>query len=85
MSTYIEITYKQGSILRILRKQRGISQLNLEAQAQLSPGSISRIENNKTNPTKETLFKLAIILQLSREEIVDLFAINELLKIQPTH
>jgi len=85
MSTYIEITYKQGSILRILRKQRGISQLNLEAQAQLSPGSISRIENNKTNPTKETLFKLAVILQLSREEIVDLFAINELLKIQPTH
>lgn len=85
MQTHIEIFFTHGNILRLLRKQRGISQLNLEAEARLSPGSISRIENNKTNPTKETLFKLAVILRLSGEEIVDLFAIKELTKICQNH
>jgi transcriptional regulator with XRE-family HTH domain len=45
-----------------------MSQFDLEMELEASPGSISRIENGKVNPTKETLVKITEILKLSDRE-----------------
>jgi len=44
-----------GDKVKNFRKQAGMSQFNLELEIGASTGSISRIENNQINPTKETL------------------------------
>ena len=62
-----------GEKIRFFRKRNGFSQLKLEIEAELSPGMISRIENNVKNPTKETLGKIAIALKLNYYEISYLF------------
>lgn len=74
-----------GKKLRKYRKQRGFNQLDLELCANMAPGSISRIENQKINPSKETLYRIAIALNLNESELFDLFCIQELImnKISP--
>lgn len=53
-----------------------MSQLDLEMTINSSPGSISRIENGKINPTKETLHKIADALCLNCFERAELLGIN---------
>jgi transcriptional regulator with XRE-family HTH domain len=67
-----------GLKIKKYRKSRGLSQLELEAETKLSPGSLSRIEREKINPTKETLCKIAMCLYLDRDEIIDLFCIEQI-------
>lgn len=57
-----------GRKLYALREDRKYSQSRLEVEADLSFGTISRIENGLINPTKETLVKLANSLKLSDRE-----------------
>ncbi|MBN1617816.1 helix-turn-helix transcriptional regulator [Candidatus Dojkabacteria bacterium] len=57
-----------GQIIRALRKQRNISQFNLEMDINASFGSLSRIESGQVNPTKETLNKIAHALNLSNSQ-----------------
>jgi len=70
-------TQTYGQKLRQLRQSRHVSQLQLEVAANLSVGSVSRMENNRINPTKETLFKIANVLRLTSEEAAELFCIKE--------
>lgn len=65
-----------GEKIRNFRKRAGLSQLDLEVLTNVSPGTISRIENSQVNPTKETLLVLANSLQLVQHEIADLFNID---------
>jgi transcriptional regulator with XRE-family HTH domain len=65
-----------GSKIRVMRKRAGLSQLDLETLMNASPGSISRLEAGKVNPSKETIFEIIEKLQLQGEEIVSLFEIN---------
>lgn len=65
-----------GNKIRTLRKRAGITQLELELRIDAAFGSISRIENGITNPTKETLFAIAKALGLGPFETADLFGIN---------
>jgi transcriptional regulator with XRE-family HTH domain len=60
------------------RVSRGVSQLELEISTGLSFGSVSRIENSRINPTKETLYKIATALELNEEELIKLFAIDSI-------
>lgn len=62
--------------VRFFRRRAGYSQLNLEAEADLSEGSISRIENENRNPTKETLAKIAKVLELDAKETAFLMDVN---------
>lgn len=62
-----------AKLLKKYRKERGISQLELEILAELNHGTISRIENQKTNPSKETLLKVASVLGLSQTELTNIF------------
>ncbi len=59
-----------GKRLKYFREKKGLSQSQLETEADLSFGSISRTENGLTNPTKETLLKIADLLKLNNEEII---------------
>lgn len=57
-----------GRKLYVFREDRKFSQSKLELEAGLSFGTISRIENGTVNPTKETLKKLAEVLNLDDDE-----------------
>lgn len=65
-----------GIRIRQFRKRAKISQLELELRIDAAFGSISRIENGITNPTKETLFAIAEALELSTYETAFLFGIE---------
>lgn len=67
-----------GQRVKQLRQHAGISQMDLELQIDASPGSISRIECGKVNPTKETLFKIASALDLEGSYYNYLFGIQPL-------
>jgi transcriptional regulator with XRE-family HTH domain len=71
----------QGERIKFLREKRGVSQLDLEISIGASSGMVSRIENSKTNPQKETLLKISEVLVLSPIEIQYLFGIGNT---QPT-
>jgi transcriptional regulator with XRE-family HTH domain len=58
-----------GDNIRKIRKMQKISINNLSKIAGVSLGYLSDIENNKgTNPTKETLEKLAVALNVTVDE-----------------
>lgn len=65
-----------GNKIKYFRKRAEISQLQLEVLINASFGSISRIENGLTNPTKETLFAIANALKLNSLETINLFGIT---------
>jgi len=58
-----------GNKIRVFRKLKGLSQLDLELAIGASTGTISRIENNDTNPSKETILKIAKVLGLNHLEL----------------
>jgi len=58
-----------GSKVKYFRIRGGLSQLDLELATSAAQGSISRIESDKVNPTKETLEKIAAVLDLSSFEL----------------
>ncbi len=65
-----------GKKIRLFRKKANISQLELELKIDAASGSISRIENGDTNPSKETLIKIIEALKLSPKDAAILFNIN---------
>lgn len=65
-----------GQKIEYYRKRAKMSQLDLEIAIGAGQGSISRIENDQVNPTKETLQKIVKQLKLKSYEINVLFDIN---------
>ncbi len=57
-----------GNKIKYFRERAGLTQFDLELALRTSPGSISRIEKGKTNPTKETLYKIHEVLDLNAFE-----------------
>ncbi len=64
-----------GEKIKFFRIRTGKSQLDLEFNTGMSPGCISRIENNLVNPTKETLFAISKALELTPDEQAHLLGI----------
>lgn len=58
-----------GRRIKFFRKRANISQLDLEFEIEASSGMISRIEGNMVNPTKETITKIAKVLNLNKFEL----------------
>lgn len=54
-----------GNKIRVFRKLNGMSQLDLELAINTSTGTISRIENNETNPSKETILRISKVLKIN--------------------
>ncbi len=58
-----------GRRLKNFRKSKNITQQEIELRCGLSSGGLSRIENGLVNPTKETILKIANILNLNEKQI----------------
>jgi len=67
---------KVGEKIRAYRRRAGYSQFDLEIELDAAAGSLSRIENGFVNPTKETLKRIARVLDLSLTEQAALFDIE---------
>jgi transcriptional regulator with XRE-family HTH domain len=65
-----------GAKIREFRQRAGMSQFDLELELGMSAGSLSRIENNQTNPTKETILNLIRVLDIKHSEASVLFNLN---------
>ena len=65
-----------GQKIKQFRERAGLSQLALEMEAELASGHLSRIENGRKNPEKETLIDIAYALKLNTFEIASLFGID---------
>ncbi|MFQ5493150.1 MAG: helix-turn-helix domain-containing protein [Candidatus Dojkabacteria bacterium] len=65
-----------GTKIRKFRTRAGMSQLDLELEIGTSSGSISRIESGSTNPTKETILKIASVFNLGQTDTAALFGIE---------
>jgi len=59
-----------GKKIRYFRLRGGLSQLDLELALGAAQGSISRIESGRVNPTKETIYSISEVLNLSERERV---------------
>ncbi len=66
-----------GERIKNYRLKKGMSQFEVEIEVELAQGVLSRIENGKINPTKETLVKLIDILQLPHDDAALLFGIGD--------
>jgi len=58
-----------GKRLQNIRKQKGISQLDLELQSGINRTEISRIENGLKNIEFYTIVKLAAALEIELKEL----------------
>ena len=65
-----------GARIKYFRKRANVTQFELELRINASFGSISRMENGLTNPTKETLFAIAKAFNLTGLETAILFGID---------
>ncbi len=65
-----------GQKLKFFRKQKGLSQSQLEIEADLAFGTISRIENRQINPTKETIIKIVQSLGLQENDLTYLLELR---------
>ena len=65
-----------GSRIKQLRNQRAMSQEALAEESGLSLRTIQRIENGSSNPTGDTLKRLAQALNVSPDELID-WAVKE--------
>lgn len=64
-------TYKKlGEKIRIIRKERKLTQEQLAELAKIDPKSIIEIEAGKRNPTLKTLNKLAKALKTSSDKLL---------------
>ena len=66
-----------GEKLRHFRTMKGISQSQLETEADLAFGTISRIENSQINPTKETINKIGEVLDLLENDLTYLIGLRD--------
>ena len=57
-----------GDLIRLWRHQRGLSQLELGAQAQVSTRHVSRVETGLAEPSREMVLRLGRVLGIPRRE-----------------
>jgi len=58
-----------GVVIKEVRKQKGLTQLDLSEHANLSVRTIQRIENNEVEPTFYSLKSIGEILRIDLQEI----------------
>jgi transcriptional regulator with XRE-family HTH domain len=65
-----------GNKIKEYRIRAGLSQMDAELRLGMAPGSLSRIENGKVNPTKETLLQMSEFFSLNAIETADLLGVE---------
>ena len=59
-----------GAVIRRLRKEKGLSQEVLSGFAGIGRTHLTMIENGKKNPNFDTIWKIALALDLRPSELV---------------
>lgn len=67
----MDICVKVGRRVRRLRTERGISQIALADQAELTRSNLSRIENGRAEPGIRTLERIARALNVDVRDLFD--------------
>jgi transcriptional regulator with XRE-family HTH domain len=60
-----------GKNLALLRKEAGMTQIELEEKAELSEATIGRTERGASNPTLSTLIAIAKALGIPAKNLLD--------------
>lgn len=60
-----------GENIRLLRKQRGLSQEQLALRAEINASYMGQVERGQKNPTIDVLSKIATALQIPIEQVVN--------------
>ncbi|WP_343691184.1 helix-turn-helix transcriptional regulator [Chitinophaga sp.] len=68
MSELKVILKELGGKIKAIRKQKRMTQLDLEVSSGVHAGDISKIENGVKNPAATTLIKLASALEVELNE-----------------
>ena len=61
---------KYGPIIKKMRLQRGMSQIQVAAAIQVSPGYLSNVENNRLTMSLSKLILFAKLMEMSLDELV---------------
>jgi transcriptional regulator with XRE-family HTH domain len=70
-STYNRIIEAIGQRIVFLRKRKGLSQVELAKKCGKKPQSLERVENGKINPSVKFLLSIALGLEISLNELLD--------------
>jgi transcriptional regulator with XRE-family HTH domain len=65
-----------GEKIKLFRERASMTQMDLELSANLSFGTVSKLERDLRDPGKRVLFKLIEALDLDPKEAAYLFEIN---------
>ena len=61
---------KFGSALKKLRSANGISIKQLSSKVDVNYSYISKLENNRSNPSEEFISKIALLFECDKEELM---------------
>ena len=69
-----ELLKKVGNRIQELRNEKGMKQVDLAAKIQgdIDTTNISRIESGRTNPTIHTLYRIAVALEVSLTDLIQI-------------
>ncbi len=70
----LELLKKVGTRIQELRNEKGMKQVDLAAKIQgdIDTTNISRIESGRTNPTIYTLYRIAVALEVSINDLIQI-------------
>ena len=63
--------YRFGNFICMLRENKGLTQRDIAEMLGVTPAAVSKWENGSSKPRVEILFRLAKILDVSPEELVE--------------
>lgn len=74
----LELLKTVGRKIKEIRESKGLTQVDLvgKIEGEIDTTNISRIESGKTNPTIFTLYRIAIALEVSLKELLDIEELN---------
>lgn len=70
----LDLLKKVGKRIQDLRVSKGLTQVDLvgKIEGDIDTTNISRIESGRTNPTIHTLYRIAIALEVSLTDLIDI-------------
>ena len=60
-----------GAVIKKLRKEKGMSAVELGYKCDMDKPNVNRIENGKTNPTVLTLVRICTALDIELKDLVN--------------
>lgn len=74
----LELLKIVGRKIKEIRESKGLTQVDLvgKIEGEIDTTNISRIESGRTNPTIFTLYRIAIALEVSLKELLDIEELN---------